>query len=219
VRQGIAILVGGLLGASVGPMARAQQSEDLTSQASQASQSSLKPLEVEVGAGYFLGFGTMAPRQSYDGVPGSGSGVAAGLDYRLSWRWALGIQGQYYDFSSDSSSPARGLAANLGATWHFNRARRAAPWLRLGTGYRALWVGDPSSATGDVVLRSGFELATVTAGYDAALSTSIAVAPVLGAGLDVFVWRDATGGIGQSSSTRAGSFIYTGLQGRFALGD
>lgn len=213
MRHVIAVLAGCLLSVATGTGARAQQSEVPP----RSSQSSPKPFEVEAGAGYVLGLGTIAPHQSYDGVPGSGFGITAGFDYRVSWRWAVGIQGQYYDFSTDPSSPARGLAANLGATWHFNRAYRADPWLRVGTGYRLLWEGD--SPTGAMVLRHGFELVAVTVGFDAALSDNIGIAPVVGAGLDVFLWQDAPDSIGRPFSTRTGSFICAGLQGRFALGD
>jgi hypothetical protein len=100
----------------------------------------------------------------------------------------------------------RGVVGNLDATWHFSPSRGDAPWLRLGTGYRLLWESEPSGASNAIALRQGFELATVTAGYDVTFSEDLALAPVIGTGLDLF-------------STQAGGFLYAGLQGRFGVGD
>ena len=163
-----------------------------------------RPVEVEVGTGYLVGLGSTAPPSSGSGA--MGIGVAVGLDYRLDARWALGIQGQYYDLSGDPSSPFRGVVGNLGATWHVYSRRADNPWLRLGTGYRLLWENEPSGASSAIALRQGFEIVTVTAGYDVPISQSLALAPVIGTGLDLF-------------STQVGGFLYAGLQGRFGVGD
>jgi hypothetical protein len=213
MRQAILVgCLGCLLGAAVTSTARAQQTDD---GASQSHETVPQRLEVEAAGDYLFGTGAYGARHPYDGLPGSGIGVALGLDYRLSWRWALGIQGQYYDSSSDPSSPARSLGANLGATWHFHPSPSFDPWVRFATGYRLLWENDP---TGAMFLRHGLELATLTAGYDAALSRTLAIAPVIGAGLDMFLWQDPPSTVSPPFSAQTGLFVSAGLQGRFAFG-
>jgi peptidoglycan-associated lipoprotein len=105
-------------------------------------------------------------------------------------------------------------------TYHFDPVLRGDPWLRLGTGYRMLWENDPvGSAAGTSVMRHGFEALALKIGYDVRVSEDVAIAPVIGADLDVFLWQDSSVGGGQALSTaQVGSFVYAGLQGRFDMG-
>ena len=207
-RYAISIVGGVLLACASGTPARAQPPGDASGL---RSGSSPRPVEIEVGTGYLQGLGATAPSN------GTGMAVAAGLDYRPAWRWALGVEGEFYDVSAGPSSPAYGVTADLGATWHFNPQRHDA-WLRLGTGYRFLWESDPSGTSGAIVLRQGFEPLALKAGYDVDLSEDLAVAAVIAAGFDLFAWSDAAGRE-RPSSIEAGGFVYAGLQGRFKLGD
>jgi outer membrane protein OmpA-like peptidoglycan-associated protein len=117
------------------------------------------------------------------------------------------------------NSSSRGLAANLGATYHFEPVVRGDPWLRLGTGYRMVWENDPTGASGATVLRHGFELLTAKVGYDVRVSEDVALAPVVGADLDMFLWEDPSNGNSHAlSSAQVGTFVYAGLQGRFDIG-
>jgi hypothetical protein len=215
MRSIIAVFLGCILSVAMSSSAHAQESGDLPPDTSAARP---KRLELEAGAGYVVGMGALAAQQSYDGAPGSGMAVLAGLNYRLSRRWALGLQGEYYDFAGGPASPARGLAASAAAVWHFDGSQSADPWLRLGAGYRVLWEGDPSSVTGALVSMHGLELVQVSVGYDVTLSKSLTVAPVIGAALDAFLWEDAPADVKQTSYTRFASLIYLGVQGRLALG-
>ncbi len=85
------------------------------------------------------------------------------------------------------------------------------PWLRLGTGYRMVWDVNPVGAPNTTNMFNGFDLVTGKVGYDFRVSPNVAFAPVVGADLQTFVWRDAT----PLSRAQVGTFIYAGLQARF----
>jgi outer membrane protein OmpA-like peptidoglycan-associated protein len=217
MRQTIAIFGGALgLASALGAVAHAQeQGEYLTQHVSAPSNA----LELKVGTGYTQGFGMTAPGRSLPNVAGPGLGVSADVDYRLTPRWSFGGEAQYQEFTNQQNSSARGLAANIGATVHFNPDVRGDPWLRLGAGYRLLWENDPTGVSGITVLRHGFDLVAAKIGYDVRVSENVALAPVVGADLNVFLWEDASNsGSHALSSAQAGAFVYAGLQGRFDIG-
>lgn len=174
-------------------------------------------LELEVGTGYTQGFGLVAPGRRISDMSGAGVGASLEVDYRLSRPWSIGVEGQYQELSREQNSAARGLAANLGVTYHFDPVLRGDPWARLGTGYRVVQESDPAGAQGVTVARRGFELVAAKVGYDVRISEDVAIAPVVGADLDLFVWED-NGNTSQLSTAQVGSFVYGGLQGRFDLG-
>jgi len=214
----IIAVFGGALGlvSVLGTVARAQEQEGYLTQHVPAPSDAL---ELKVGTGYTQGFGMTAPGRSLPSVAGAGLGVSADVDYRLTPLWSFGGEAQYQEFTSEQNSSARGLAANLGATYHFDPNVRGDPWLRLGAGYRLLWENDPSGVSGVTVVRHGFDLATAKIGYDVRVSESVALGPVVGADLNLFFWQDASNsGSHALSSAEAGAFIYAGLQGRFDLG-
>jgi outer membrane protein OmpA-like peptidoglycan-associated protein/outer membrane protein W len=177
-------------------------------------------LELRIGTGYTQGFGNVAPGRSISNMSGAGVGVGVDVDYRLSRPWSIGLEAQYQELSAEQNSSARGLAANLGVTYHFDPVLRGDPWMRLGTGYRLLWENDPvESAAGTTLLRHGFELLALKIGYDVRVSEDVAIAPVVGADLDMFVWQDSSpGGSSPMATAQVGSFVYAGLQGRFDMG-
>ncbi len=175
-------------------------------------------LELRVASGYTQGFGAVAPGRSMADVAGAGLGVGVDVDYRPQESFSLGLGGQLQEFASQQNSAARGLAFDLGATFHLAPLRRGDPWLRVGTGYRLLWEVDPDGVRGASTLRHGFDLATLRVGYDVRVSEDVALAPVIGGDLDLFLWQAPGQGGGPAlSSGMVGTFIYAGLQGRFDL--
>jgi len=164
-------------------------------------------LELKIGTGYTQGFGNVAPGRSLSNVSGAGLGVGVDVDYRLSRPWSIGVEGQYQELTAEQNSSARGLVANLGVTYHFEPVLRGDPWMRLGTGYRMLWENDPTgSAAGTTLLRHGFELLALKVGYDVRVSEDVAIAPVVGADLDVFVWQDTSpGGTSPMATAQVGA--------------
>jgi peptidoglycan-associated lipoprotein len=95
---------------------------------------------------------------------------------------------------------------------------RGDPWARLGTGYRFLWENGPTGAPNLSVLRHGFQAATAKIGYDVRLGEDVAVAPFVGADMNVFVWQEAASQTVAMNRAQLNTFLYGGLQGRFDLG-
>ena len=113
-------------------------------------------LELKAASGYTQGFGNIAPGRDLDRVGGAGIGVGADLDYRLTPAWSVGVEGQYQAISGKDNTSARGVTANMGATYHLAPVLRGDPWVRLGTGYRWVWENDVGGVSGMNTLRHGF---------------------------------------------------------------
>ncbi len=177
-------------------------------------------LELKVGTGYTQGFGGLAPGRNLADVGGAGIGASADVDYRLTHRWSIGLEGQYQELSSEQNSAARGVAVNVGATYHLDPLFRGDPWVRLGSGYRGLWEDNPTGQpVGVTVSRHGFDVLALKLGYDVRVSENVAIAPVVGADLDVFLWQDASDSGAQAlANPEVAAFVYAGLQGRFDVG-
>lgn len=170
--------------------------------------------ELKLGTGYTQGFGNISPNRSISDASGAGIGFSADLDWRIDPMVSAGVETQYQEFAAPNSTGSRGLAANVGATFHALPTMRGDPWLRLGTGYRLLWEVGPNSAPSNTNMFHGFDLVTAKVGYDFRASPDVAVAPVIGADLQTFIWENAN----TLGSAQLGTFIYAGLQGRFDTG-
>jgi hypothetical protein len=170
--------------------------------------------ELKVGTGYTQGFGNIVPNTTIHSVAGAGIGVNADFDYRVSPMVSFGVAGQYQEFTAENNSAARGFAGNIGFTAHAAPFHRGDPWLRLGTGYRLLWNVNPVGG-GPTVMTHGFELAALNLGYDLRLSEGVAIAPMIGADFNMFVWTDTEGVSQRLSTVQIGTFVFAGLQGRF----
>jgi hypothetical protein len=176
--------------------------------------------ELKIGTEYTQGFGLLTPSQSIHDVAGAGLGAHLDLDARVDPYWSIGVQGEYQEFNANTNtnSGARGLAGNVGVTWHTMPFVVGDPWIRLGTGYRMLWSVDPTNG-GPTQLVHGFELAKATIGYDLRATPGVALAPVIGADIDLFTWQ-YQGGTGTAlSSAQVGMFVFGGLQARFDVGE
>jgi hypothetical protein len=177
-------------------------------------------LELKVGTGYTQGFGLLTPSQSIPDVAGAGLGVDADIDYRASPGVSVGVQGEYQEFANNTNAnqAARGMAGNIGVTGHFAPYQHGDPWVRFGTGYRLLWNVDPNNGSGTTLIH-GFEVGKLTLGYDLRPSAEVAIAPVIGADLDIFGWQEQGGVNTTLSSAQVGFFVFGGLQGRFDIGE
>jgi len=201
-------------------VARAQEGSYLNQRVAAPSDA----LELKVSSAYTQGFGNVAPGRAVNQVAGAGIGVGGDIDYRLNPSWSLGIEGQYAGFADTSNnSSASGGALNFGGTYHFVPTLRGDPWLRLGTGYRWLYENGVNGVSGNNSLRHGFEALTAKVGYDVRVSKDVAIAPVLGADLNIFAWESHSGSGTTSSTTTTSSaevatFVYLGVQGRFDIG-
>jgi hypothetical protein len=172
--------------------------------------------ELKVGAGYTQGFGMAVPGRGIPNVAGAGVGVPVDLDWRTSPRWSWGLQGEYQEFANELNTAARGLVGNLGVTYHSSPFTTSDVWLRLAAGYRLLWSVDPPGAP--TTLIHGFEIAKLTVGWDIRMSSGVAIAPTVGADVNLFLWETAAGRTIAMRSAQAGSFLFAGIQARFDAG-
>lgn len=212
------VLVGALVALSLSTSFASAQEIGASSLGSPV-QAPSNALELKVGAGYTQGFGRTAPTRTLPEVGGAGGAIGAEIDYRINPKWSVGVESQYYDLANSENTSARGLVGNLGATYHFLPSQFGDPFARLGTGYRFLWENEPNGVTNTTVLRHGFELAALKVGYDVRLTEDFALAPVVGADLNMFLWEKATGTNGGAlASSEWGTFVYAGFQGRFDIG-
>ncbi len=178
-------------------------------------------LELKVAGGYTQGFGMIMPGVGMPSVAGAGVGGNAELDYRMGPHASVGVQGQYQEFTSEQNSASRGLAGNIGFTYHGAPYQRADPWFRFGSGYRLLWSVNPIGPNGNTLpttLVHGFELGALNLGIDLRLNEGIAISPMIGADLNLFVWENADGINRALSSAQVATFVFAGLQGRFDAG-
>ncbi len=167
--------------------------------------------EAKLGTGYTQGFGNISPGRGIPSSAGAGLGISLDADYRINRFASVGLETQYQQFATNNNDGSYGLALNVGATYHFSPERRADFWGRLGAGYRMLWESDPFGRVGVTDMYHGITVATVKLGYDLRTSSDVAIAPVIGADLQSFIWKDAE----RFGTPQWGSFIYAGVQGRF----
>jgi outer membrane protein OmpA-like peptidoglycan-associated protein len=209
------IMFGGVV-ALTALCATARAQETTESYLAQHLRAPSQALELKVGTGYTQGIGMLTPSRTLADASGAGIGASVDIDYRLNHRWSIGGEGQFQEFGAEQNSSARGLAFTGGVTYHFNPVVRGDPWLRLGTGFRIFYDNNPTGQQGVHWLRDGFDVVSAKVGYDVRVSEDVAIAPVIGADLNLFIWDN---GIGQTTtSAQPATFIYAGLQGRFDIG-
>jgi outer membrane protein OmpA-like peptidoglycan-associated protein len=153
---------------------------------------------------------------------GTGIGLGVELGYRLSPHWSVGAGGQYHESNADdrlgSGARVRGGTAGLLGTYHFTPYERIDPYLTLGTGYRFLWQLPPGGQNNE--LTHGIEIAKAQLGADLRVSKNVAIGPMVGADVNVFMWNNPEGNRGNVAlgERRLSTFGYAGLQGRFDIG-
>src|SRR6266542_650904 len=146
-------------------------------------------LELTVGAGYAQGFGDIGTNQpTVTDLAQPGGAVQVGVGYRLIPQLTLGLYGAGAMFSRgdnvDSSTNIYSAAAGAHADWHFLPARHEFdPWLSLGTGWRGYWTHADHGTTS----LQGLELAKLQLGVDYRMASTVAVSPVIGADLSLFL--------------------------------
>lgn len=177
-------------------------------------------LELRIGTGYTQGFGLLNSSQSIHDVAGPGIGINAAADYRFDPRWSIGLQAEYQEFAPNTSAAtdARGATANVGFTYHASPFIRGDPFVRIGTGYRFLLDVNPVGGA-PTALMHGFVLTTATVGYDFRSSPSFAIAPVVGADLDLWTWQVHNGTNIPLPTPQVGTYLFAGMQGRFDVSE
>jgi hypothetical protein len=216
MRTIIAALVGSLvLAASATALAQEETSGGYWGQRVDAPRNAA---EITIGTGYTQPFGLVRQGVNLQDVATAGAGVEAGLGWRIDPRWMVGGTLQYNELTSQvaGASGVRGGSGTVDGTFHFLPYDRADPWVKLGTGYRMMWTVNDQHPN---VLTHGFELARLSLGLDVRTSSGLAIAPVVGADLNVFVWEQAQGASTSNiSDPRVSTFIYAGIQARMDVG-
>jgi hypothetical protein len=90
------------------------------------------------------------------------------------------------------------------------------PWVGLSTGWRGLWhVPDQGKSTA----LQGLEMARLQVGLDYRITPEVALAPVIGASMSIFLTQDgsATAGYETIGSPKPNFFFFGGLMARFDL--
>jgi outer membrane protein W len=217
---GIAIAAGALA-CVVSSTASAQQFEGETTYMRRGVAAPRNAFEIGVDTGYTQGFGNI---QRNLGVGDrADAGIAFGLD--MGWRaspvFYLGAHGDYQSYNADDrlseGTSMRGVATSIQADFHLAPYTRVDPWLGIGAGYRLLWTS-PDGPDNNL-LTHGFQLAKLRVGADIRVTDSVAVGPMIGADINMFVWNKPEGRPNvEIDGKRVSTFIYAGLQGRFDLG-
>jgi hypothetical protein len=179
-------------------------------------------LELGVGVGYLQGGGKLGgDLGSLEDVTGAGASVEVDVGWRIIPQLSVGAYGTFSQFQRGddlaSNTDVLGASAGLQAAWHFRPDRSVDPWVSLGTGWKALWL-DPSN--GKTTALQGIELARLQVGADYRLSKDIAIAPVIGGSLTMFVSQDSamTTDYDEINDKKVNLSGYAGIAGRFDLG-
>src|SRR5690606_16043343 len=102
------------------------------------------------------------------------------LGYRFTPSFALALYGGLHGFTDGGASDRDSLTWSAGAKadWHFAPTAQLDPWVSVGAGVKALWIGRSEELERRVV---GLELARAQVGVDYRVAPSFAVGPFIGA--------------------------------------
>ena len=178
-------------------------------------------LELTIGTGYAQGFGDIgANRPNLTDVGQPGGAVQVGVGYRMIPELTLGIYGAGSMFSRgdqvDNSTNLYSAAAGAQADWHFlPSGHEFDPWVSLGTGWRGYWIHGDQGTTS----LQGLELAKLQLGVDYRVARAVAVSPVIGADLSMFLSESppASQSFSNITDPKVNTFVFAGLMGRFDI--
>jgi hypothetical protein len=190
--------------------------------------------EIGVNAGYTQGFGdiaapganslTTADNHLQD-IVDAGLAVGVNLGYRATPFLSVGVDGTYQEFNADDSLPidgthVRGFNTGVHVTGHFMPYERVDPWVSVGAGYRALFIVPPGPFQTEAT--TGFQLAKLQVGLDMKVNHDVAIGPMVGADLNMFVWQSSSGDLFSNNTVipdkKLNTFLFAGIQGRFDIG-
>ena len=178
-------------------------------------------IELAVAAGYAQGGGDIGrDMAALDDVAGPGGAVELQVGYRIIPHLTLGVYGSLSAFDQGDAladdTRVTGATAGVQGIWHFRPSSSVAPWVSLGTGWKGLWL---SPDTGKTASLQGLELARLQVGVDYRLSPSVAITPLVGGGLSMFLAQDSamTSDYDEINDKEVSFSLFAGLAGRFNL--
>lgn len=182
-----------------------------------------RALELTLAMGYSRGFGDIAKPQtaSLTQMGQEGGALQAGLGYRLSPRFMLGLYGEGAGYSPGAltrrNGHVYGAAAGVQAQFHFMPYALFDPWLGVGLGWRGYWVrqdGVPTHAL------QGIDALRLQAGIDYRVTPAVSVSPLFS--LSATKFHAERGGAGRDyveiDHPESNIFVFAGLMGRFDIG-
>jgi hypothetical protein len=179
-------------------------------------------LELGIATGYAQGAGPIGGDQLHlQDVSGAGGAVELDALYRINPTFAVGAYGSFSKYAAGddiaSGTDVFGATAGIQAVAHMRPDRSVDPWVSLGTGWRRLWL---SPIAGKDTSLQGLELARLQLGADYRLNENVAIAPVIGGSLNMFVSEDSpmTGSYSELQDKKVNFIGFAGLAGRFDLG-
>jgi hypothetical protein len=179
-------------------------------------------LEIGVATGYTQGAGKLGGgMNSLEDLARAGGAVEVDIGARIFPNLSVGAYGTFSQSAKGdqvaSSTDVFGASAGVQATWHFRPDTSVDPYVNLGGGWRGLWL-NPSS--GKTTSLQGLELARLQVGVDYRITPDVAVSPLIGAALDMFVSQDSpmTTDYTEIGSKKVNFSGFAGIAGRFDLG-
>lgn len=181
-----------------------------------------RAFEVSIGAGYAQGAGnTGGDMADLQDLTGPGGAVELDVGYRVIPNLTLGAYGTLALHDNGDSlandTTVTGATAGVQAAWHFRPDRSIDPWIRLGTGWKGLWLSPDQGKTTSL---QGLELARLQVGVDYRITPDIAIAPVVGGSLGMFVSQDSpmTDEYTEIADKEVNFTGFAGIAGTFDLG-
>jgi hypothetical protein len=179
-------------------------------------------LELGVATGYTQGVGPVGEGMAdLDDLSKAGGVAEVSVLYRINPTWAIGAYGSFSGYQRgdlvNAQTDVLGATAGIQGVVHLRPRRSVDPWVSLGTGWRGLWL---SPEAGKNTALQGLELARLQIGVDYRISDDIAISPVIGGSLNMFVSQSSamTGEYAEITDKQVNFIGFAGLAGRFDLG-
>ncbi len=180
-----------------------------------------RAFEIGVQGGYTQPFGELTNDRNFNDLAEAGGSVGVELGWRFSPYVSLSGLGTFHEqvvADSFGGADIRGGAMTLQGTFHFRPYDRVDPYFSYGAGYRLLWI-NPNGENNDAFTH-GFQLGRLAFGIDFRVSNDVALGPVVGADVNLFLWEklEAESGNNRFDDPRPSTFLFAGLSGRFDVG-
>jgi hypothetical protein len=217
-------LIGGMIVALASAFAATAHAQESEKAAPTLFAAPKQAFELDVETGYSQGFGGLdaRPNAAMATVARGGLGVGIGLGFRATPEFSIAGTFQYQELAAAPEQPqgtrVRGAGVGVEGKLHVRPYDRIDPWVGLGTGYRMLWI--VPEGPGNNELNHGLELARAKVGLDIRVSRDVALGPVIGGGVNLFLWRNPEGPVGNTviPDKKVSTFLFAGVQGRFDIG-
>jgi hypothetical protein len=179
-------------------------------------------LELGIAGGYTQGVGPLGgAMQHVEDISRAGGAVELDAMYRINPMFAVGAYGSFSQYSTgdqiNSQTDVLGATAGVQAALHIRPDRSIDPWLSVGTGWRGMWL---SPQSGKDTSLQGLELARLQLGADYRINENVAITPVIGGSVNMFVSEDSpmTSKLTEIDDKKVNFIGFAGLAGRFDIG-